>query len=128
MDTEAGTVSCPPAFLSENAVLFRLKMQFFPAFRVGEGETVALQGNSSFSSGTVLSVAEKGKAVCGELGTNLMKTTGFQGNLEEKLPVPLFQNLVVKGSFFYPFSWFLLFQALFADCILRRNQDAITLL
>ena len=80
-----------------------------------------------------------------------MKTTGFQGNLEEKLPVPFFQNLVVKGSFFYPFSRFLhrkhlllttvfiqkvlelsfpgiLFQEFFADCILRRNQDAITLL
>ena len=80
-----------------------------------------------------------------------MKTTGFQGNLEEKLPVPLFQNLVVKGSFFYTLSRFLhrkhllfltvfiqkvlempfpgvLFQEFFAVRVFRRNQNVIALL
>ena len=49
MDTEAETVSYLLALLSENEVLFRLKVEFFSAFRVGEGEAVAVQSNISFS-------------------------------------------------------------------------------
>ena len=37
--------------------LFYLKVELFPAVRVGEGEAVAVQSNISFSPGSVLSVA-----------------------------------------------------------------------
>ena len=60
-----------------------------------------MQGNIPLLTGTVFSVSEERKAVCGELRTNLVEASGFELHIHEGEAVFFFQHLIVEDSFFY---------------------------
>ena len=79
-----------------------------------------MQGNIPLLTGTVFSVSEEGKAVCGELRTNLVETPGFEFHIYEGEAVPFFQNLIMEDSFFYPLTEFFYRKHLLFLCILIK--------